>query len=148
MISAGGTTINRDSSGNYLSQTCWSGTGRGTSAYETIPSFQSVVGGLAGSKRLTNDLSSDADPASGVWVFDALNGGWFTVGGTSVAAPTLAGIINNGHNQLSTTLNEGNLLYAEYTGKKTGPADFTDVAPAGWDNCTGVGAPRGSSATK
>jgi len=143
VISAGGTTINRDSSGNYLSQTCWSGTGRGTSAYETIPAFQSAVGGLAGTKRLTNDLSSDADPASGVWVYDALNGGWFTVGGTSVAAPTLAGIINNAGNFMSSTVNEGNLLYSEFKGVKSYSANFYDASPAGYDNCTGIGVPKG-----
>lgn len=144
VISAGGTTINRDSSTqNYLSQTCWSGTGRGTSAYETIPAFQSAVGGIAGTQRLTNDISSDADPASGVYVYDALNGGWFIVGGTSLSAPTLAGIMNNSGNFMRATVNEGNLLYSEYRGKRTYPADFYDVTPAGYDNCTGIGAAKG-----
>jgi hypothetical protein len=142
VVSAGGTTVNRDASGNFLSQTCWSGTGRGASTVESIPSYQSTIASLGGSKRLTTDLSFDADPASGVWVYDALNGGWFQVGGTSVSAPALAGIINNAGNKFSTTFQENNLLYAEYIGKATRAADFYDVTPSGYDTCTGVGTPR------
>jgi hypothetical protein len=141
VVSAGGTTINRDASGNYLSQTCWSGTGRGASTVEAIPSYQSSIGGLSGTKRLTTDLAFDADPASGVWVYDALNGGWFVVGGTSVSAPALAGIINNAGNKFRTTFRENNLLYSEFVGARTHAADFYDVAPVGYDTCTGVGSP-------
>ncbi len=140
VVSAGGTTVNRDSSGNYLSQTCWSGTGHGVSAYEAIPSYQSSAG-IAGTKRSTTDLSFDADPNSGVWVYDAFNGGWFVVGGTSVASPSLAGIVNNAGNFFSSTFQENTLLYSEYLGKKTYAADFYDVAPARYDTCTGIGTP-------
>jgi titin len=46
-------------------------------------------------KRATPDVSLDADPASGVAVYDTTlyNGqtGWFTVGGTSAATPMWAG---------------------------------------------------------
>jgi len=142
VISAGGTTVNRDASGNYLSQTCWTGTGRGLSTVEAIPSFQSTVGGLAGTKRSTTDLSFDADPNSGVWVYDALNGGWFVVGGTSVASPSLAGIINNAGNKMYSALQEGNLLYSEYRGAVSYSADFIDVTPTGYDTCTGIGTPK------
>ncbi len=140
VVSAGGTTVNRNSSGDYLYQTCWSGTGRGISAYETIPSYQSSAG-IAGTKRNTTDLSFDADPNSGVWVYDAFNGGWLVIGGTSLASPALAGIVNNAGNFFSTTFQENTLLYSEYLGKKTYPAYFYDVPPARYDNCTGIGTP-------
>jgi kumamolisin len=77
VVSAGGTTVDRDVSQNFVSETCWSGTGRGASTEESIPSFQSSIASLSGTKRLTTDLSFDADPASGVYVYDASNGGWF-----------------------------------------------------------------------
>jgi kumamolisin len=142
VVSAGGTTVNRDSSGNFVSQSCWAGTGRGASTVETIPTFQGTVGGLGGNRRITTDLSFDADPASGAWVYDQLNGGWFVVGGTSLAAPALAGVINNAGNKLATSLQENNLLYSEYVGGVTHSAFFLDVAPAGYDACTGIGTPR------
>jgi len=142
VVSAGGTTVNRDASGNFLSQTCWSGTGRGASTVESIPSYQGNIASLSGSKRLTTDLSFDADPTSGVWVYDALNGGWFVVGGTSVSSPSLAGIVNNAGNKFSTTFQENNLLYSEFIGKATYAADFYDVTPTGYDTCTGIGTPR------
>ncbi len=141
VISAGGTTINRDASGNYVSQTCWTGTGRGVSAYETIPSWQGTLGAVAGSKRSTTDLSAEADPASGVWVYEALNGGWFIVGGTSVASPVLAGVVNNAGSLEPTTFNEASLLYSEYSSSRTFAFEFYDPAPARYDTCTGIGTP-------
>lgn len=142
VVSVGGTTINRDASGNFLSETCWTGTGRGVSTVEAIPSYQSSIGGLSGTKRSTTDISFDADPASGVWVYDALNGGWFVVGGTSLSAPAMAGIMNSAGNHMSTTFQENNLLYSEFVGKATKSADFYDPTPAGYDACTGIGTPR------
>ena len=141
VVSAGGTTVNRDGVGNFVSQTCWTGTGRGPSTVEAIPLYQSYVASLAGTKRLTTDLSFDADPASGVWVYDAFNGGWFIVGGTSVASPSLAGVVNNAGNRFSATVNQQNLLYAESKGAKASSL-FYDVSPAGYDYCTGIGTPR------
>ena len=143
VISAGGTTINRDANGNYVSQTCWSGTGRGTSAYEGMPYPEGYMGGVAGKYRQTNDISSDADPNSGVWVYSGENGGWLVVGGTSVAAPTLAGVINLSGNIYHNTLKNQMLLYSEYAGKNTFPTELYDVSPAFWDQCTGIGTPKG-----
>ena len=42
------------------------------------------------------DISFNADPASGVWIYDTDEGGFWLliVGGTSVASPALAGIVN------------------------------------------------------
>jgi len=97
VISVGGTTLHF-SGGSFSSETGWSGGGGGCSLYETATSAQSSFGqyaqvGCAG-KRATPDLSLDADPASGVSVYDTtrLQGqkGWFTVGGTSASAPMIA----------------------------------------------------------
>ncbi|MBV9155165.1 MAG: hypothetical protein JO097_02820, partial [Acidobacteriaceae bacterium] len=105
------------------------------------PSYQSSAG-ITGTKRSTTDLSFDADPNSGVLVYDAFNGGWFVVGGTSVASPSLAGIVNNAGNFFASTFQENTLLYSEYLGKKTYPADFYDASPARYDTCTGIGTPK------
>jgi kumamolisin len=77
--------------------------------------------------------------------------GWWVLGGTSVASPALAGVVNTAGNAFSSTKLENTLIYTELVGKKTYNADFRDVktgsngfaCQAGWDFCTGVGSPRG-----
>jgi subtilase family serine protease len=102
-------------------------------------------------------MSFDADPASGAWVMYA--GSWYVVGGTSLSAPALAGIVNNSGNRLGVAPSPGgyysnmedNLLYAELFTYKEYHTNFYDVttgsngasAGPGWDYCTGVGSPRG-----
>ena len=55
-------------------------------------------GGLSSGSRTTPDVAWDANPSTGVSVYDSVpyygqSGGWFTVGGTSVGAPSWAGLI-------------------------------------------------------
>ncbi len=98
VISVGGTTLNFDSSGNFSSETGWSSGGGGCSVYETATSAQSGFSqygqASCAGKRATPDVSLDADPASGVSVYDTTNyngqSGWFTVGGTSASSPMWA----------------------------------------------------------
>jgi kumamolisin len=171
VVSAGGTTVNRDANGNYLSQSCWSGSGGGVSAFELWQSPPNISNGMgpwadyqypfAGqTARQTPDLSFDADPASGVWVYDTYGyGGWVVVGGTSVASPSLAGIVNASNNRLGQapytggyyTTEENNLIYDQLYSYTAYPANFRDVttgsngvsAGVGYDQCTGVGTPYG-----
>jgi len=156
VISAGATQINRDSSGNYSKQVgtkdCnpgGTGCGGGTSIYEGIPSYQSGVSGVVGNWRGTPDIASDSSSNSPVWVYDSgCYGGWISVYGTSVAAPTLAGIINRaGQFQIGSS---SELTEIYNNRKKT--ADYTDItsgscgslsAKSGYDLCTGVGAAKG-----
>src|ERR1019366_9349867 len=67
VVSAGGTTVNRNSSGAFVSEAAWSSGGGGPSAYEPIPSYQAPVANLVGKKRGTPDFSFDASPNSGVF---------------------------------------------------------------------------------
>jgi len=98
VISVGGTTLTFDGSGNLVSETGWSSGGGGCSAYETANSAQSGFSGSAqagcGSARATPDVSLDADPASGVSVYDSTSyqgqKGWWKVGGTSASSPMWA----------------------------------------------------------
>ena len=176
VVSAGGTTINRDASENFLSESCWSGSGGGLSQYELWQTPPSIVNGMgpwtnyqyqmAGqSGRQTPDIASNADPASGVWVYDTYSStpGWWIVGGTSVASPTLAGIVNNAANQMGQTppgggyyaASELNLVYAQLYAHNAYHTNFYDVtagsngtghnAGTGYDQCTGVGTPRGKA---
>jgi len=98
VVSAGGTTVNR-SGGNFTSESTWGSGGGGTSRYESRPSYQSSVSSIVGSRRGTPDFSFDANPNTGVQVYDSnayegTVGPWWIVGGTSVSSPSLAGIVN------------------------------------------------------
>jgi subtilase family serine protease len=116
------------------------------------------------SSRATPDMSFDADPASGVWIYSQYGaGGWTVVGGTSVSSPALASIVNRAGNKLGSVFispitgggwfnnEEDNLLYSQLPTGKAYKANFYDVktgsngssAVANWDYCTGVGSPRG-----
>ena len=156
VVSAGGTTINRDAGGNFVSETGWSGSGGGPSKYEPRPSYQGGIVTIVGSQRGAPDFSFDANPNSGVSVYDSTScqgsSGWLVFGGTSVSSPSLAGIVNlAGHFYLNTGTELGT-IYADYASPTYYPADFRDIlsgtagsytAKAGWDFVTGVGSNKG-----
>src|SRR5437764_1241914 len=72
------------------SETVWSGAGSGCSAYITKPSWQTDT---RCSRRTVADVSADADPNTGVSVYDSFRTtGWLVFGGTSVASPIVAGV--------------------------------------------------------
>ncbi len=48
IVSAGGTRIHRDSSGNFTTESCWSGSGGGISHYEPLPNYQLIIGNRTG----------------------------------------------------------------------------------------------------
>ncbi len=149
VVSAGGTQVNRDGSGNYTNQTAWSDGGGGASRYESRPSFQNAISGIVGSKRGTPDFSFDSSGGSPVAVYNSnCYGGWLQVYGTSVASPSLAGIVNAA-GQFKTSSNAENTLIYSNLGFSS---YFTDVlsgscgthsATSGWDFCTGVGVDNG-----
>jgi len=152
VVSAGGTTINRNSSGKFLSETAWSGSGGGPSKYEPRPPYQDAIVGIVGSKRGTPDYSFDANPSSGASVYDstACQGmsGWMVFGGTSVSSPSLAGIVNLANHLYSSTDSELSTIYS-YLGDTTAFRDIISgtagsySAKGGWDFVTGVGSNQG-----
>ncbi len=154
VVAAGGTTINRNSGGAFTSETGWSGSGGGPSKYEPMPSYQSGVSGASTTMRSIPDISFDANPNTGVSVYDSTScqglTGWMVFGGTSVASPSLAGIVNLTGSFSSSTLAELTMIYAN----RANPADFRDIltgsagsnsAAPGYDFVTGVGSCLGTS---
>lgn len=150
VLSAGGTSLPFDSSGNPVisQETTWSGAGGGPSAIEARPGYQ--TGFYSGSQRGTPDISSDSDPNTGVQVI--YNGLLYIFGGTSVAAPTLAGEIALADQGRATPLSSTNLtsrteynaaagtLYSQnYHDITTGSNGF--AATTGYDLATGLGSP-------
>ena len=153
VVSAGGTTNSRDASGNLQAQLAWSSTGGGPSRYESRPSYQSAISQVVGNKRGTPDVAADADPNTGVWVYNVPDcNGWCIVGGTSVAAPVWSGIVNAAGRFSSSSQVELSTIYSNL-GKA---ADFTDITQGscgphqgyvtgtGWDFCTGAGSAFGT----
>jgi len=151
VMAAGGTRINTNTAGSFVSETGWSGSGGGPSKYEVRPFYQDGITGIVGAARGIPDVSSDADPNTGVAVYDTTRyqrrSGWFVIGGTSVSSPCLAGMSNlSGHNYASST--------AELTNVYGHPGSFRDIltgtagsfsCATGWDFVTGVGSPQGTS---
>jgi kumamolisin len=155
VVSAGGTTISRDPvTGSFLLEDTWQDAGGGPSQVEPRPSFQDGVKYMVGNFRGTPDLSFDANPNTGVWLYDTnpvYGTGWFVVGGTSVSSPSLAGIINAAGSFDSSSQAENREIY----GHIFEPNSFRDIiygncglnignfAQLGYDACTGVGSPLG-----
>jgi subtilase family serine protease len=157
VIAAGGTSIQRNPAGSFTGETYWDnqygGGGGGLSQYETIPSYQSVITSIVGTHRGVPDVSSDADPVSGVAVYDTtpFQGNvpaWIQLGGTSVSSPTLAGIANvTGVTNFSSSNETLTEIYTDYGSSGEYAAEFRDITQGngnckiGWDICTGVGSP-------
>ena len=141
VISVGGTTLHFDPAGNFTTETGWSSGGGGCSQYESAPSVQSTLSqALCGGQRATPDLSLDADPASGVSVYDSTKtqgqSGWFVVGGTSASSPMVAARAAT----LGATVNSSYVYgaalsaFRDITSGNNGAACLT-----GFDLCTGRG---------
>lgn len=160
VVSVGGTSTTRVNSGsslgNFLREATWDGGGGGLSLYEGRPGYQSVL--PSATHRLMPDVSADANPNTGVWVYDnnATTGCcWYVVGGTSVSTPTWAGIVNSAGHFATSTAVELTMIYTAFASSVTYPADFHDItyglcnfydgtaAATSWDMCTGVGSPKG-----
>lgn len=91
VIAVGGTSISFDKDGTFGSEKAWSGSGGGTSLYETEPGYQrSYSIAKANGKRAIPDVAFNADPRSGYSVYH--NSSWIVVGGTSAGAPQWAAI--------------------------------------------------------
>ncbi|HXN16812.1 MAG TPA: S53 family peptidase [Candidatus Binatus sp.] len=164
VIGVGGTSLTLDSNGNYLSETAWSGSGGGLSAYEHQPLYQAQFGIPDDSRGLRGvpDVSYNANPGTGYAVYDsvAISGasGWFQIGGTSAATPqwaatiaiansTRAGLRKTNLSSADTalySLAEANLNshFHSVTQGENGSCGALCDALAGYDFVTGLGTPR------
>jgi len=149
VTAVGGTSLKR--SGSSWSETVWSGAGSGCSAYIAKPSWQTDSGC---SKRTVADVSAVADPNTGVAVYDSLRyqgrSGWLVFGGTSVAAPIIAGVYALAGNASSVTY--GSFPYShtsslhDVTSGSNGScgSSYLCTGKTGYDGPTGLGTPNGT----
>jgi len=94
VISVGGTSLTLGPGASLVQESAWASGGGGCSGYETASTYQLTGSVHCDGKRATPDLSLDADPASGVSVYDSYatagQSDWWTVGGTSASTPMVA----------------------------------------------------------
>jgi len=168
VVSVGGTNLQTGSGYSYGSESAWSctsytactnqtfgtgGSGGGCSTVFARPSWQTGVGKATCSGRAEPDISADADPASGAYVY--VQGSAQEVGGTSLAAPLWSGMaaVTNrylGANGQALMGFAAPRIYQLAANATTDARDFHDVtsgsngypAGVGWDQVTGWGSPN------
>jgi subtilase family serine protease len=152
VTAVGGTHLTKNTAvSRGWSETVWSGAGSGCSNYIAKPSWQSSLTGC--SKRIAADVAAVADPNTGVAVYDSYGSrrgrNWYVFGGTSVAAPIIAGVYALAGNTAS--INYGSFPYShtsslfDITSGSNGSCSpsYLCTGGAGFDGPTGLGTPNG-----
>jgi subtilase family serine protease len=150
VTAVGGTRLVRSSTTRGWSEVAWSGAGSGCSSVYAKPSWQTDTGC---SRRTVADVSAVADPNTGVAVYGPSKGNrsaWMVFGGTSVAAPLVAGL----YGVNDTAVNYGSDPYRhtsslfDVTSGSNGSCSigYLCTAVSGYDGPTGLGTPNGVAA--
>jgi subtilase family serine protease len=158
VTAVGGTTLVHN--GATFSETAWSDSGGGFSRFYKTPSYQqslpAAVQKQLGGQRGVPDVSADADPGTGLDVYQ--DGFWALAGGTSAAAPLWAGVMAIADQMAGHPLGFINPALYKLAASSTYPQDFRDItqgnnsnpearvngynAVQGWDPVTGLGSPN------
>jgi subtilase family serine protease len=149
VVSVGGTSLRRATNTRGWTETAWSGSTSECNTNVAKPSWQ-ISPDCTG--RTETDVSSVADPGTGVAVYDTYElPGWVVFGGTSAASPFVAGVYALAGNEQS--MNYAQSLYTnaadlnDITSGKNGNCKtyICDAGP-GYDGPTGNGTPNGLGA--
>jgi len=167
VVAVGGTSLHLDANGNYLSETAWSGSGGGLSAFEHEPLYQTLFGISADPRGMRGapDVSYNANPGTGYAVYDSFGfggaSGWFQVGGTSAGTPqwaALVAITNSmraaGRKAHLSSMNSPLYVIAKknlnsefnaVTQGTNGSCGLWCTAAPGYDYVTGLGSPKANA---
>ena len=163
VIGVGGTTLNGPGD-----ESAWSGGGSGCETFFDAANGQpSSVTANCANHLAVADVSADADPNTGVAVYDTYApytnqpADWAVVGGTSASAPFIAGLFANAgvpssllgpntlfqasssdFNDITSGNNEESDQCSNYSGLNANVCN----AGTGWDGPTGLGSPNGLGA--
>jgi hypothetical protein len=155
VLSVGGTTLRLGANSSYSSEQGWYGSTGGFSVLESAPSYQvgaQAATGLSYGLRTTPDVAMVGDPATGLSVYSTVpyggQSGWFTVGGTSAAAPLWAGLVAVADQGLAMA-GKGSLANAQAALYSIPSSAFHQVtsgfngysAGSGYNLVTGLGSP-------
>lgn len=160
VTSVGGTSLHRN--GTTFGESAWNSGeasgGGGFSAFYSTPSYQkllpSSVQGIMNNRRGLPDVSGDADPATGLAMYE--NGSWATAGGTSASAPMWAALVAIANQMAGHPLGFINPALYKVGTSAHYLQDFHDItvgnntegvvvgfsAIPGWDPVTGLGSPN------
>jgi kumamolisin len=140
VVAVGGTYFNRNGNGDFTYESYYTGGGGGDiSPYEPRPSYQNGIASIVGNFRGYPDVASDFC-CTAIYLQ-----GWGSVGGTSWASPTFAGIVNAAAEQQQSSLAQLTTMYSELGNPIEYHDDFNNItqgAPQckiGWNLCTGLG---------
>ncbi|MGZ4166532.1 MAG: hypothetical protein ACXVFO_08000 [Solirubrobacteraceae bacterium] len=158
VTAAGGTTLSGAAGGTSTrgyTESAWAlnssgvgwGGGSGCDGNEPKPGYQTDTGCTG---RASADLSADANPDTGLRIYDSGNGGWFVAGGTSLATPLIAAFealtgVNGTTPQWAYT--DSGLLNDPVTGSTGSCAAaiaYICNAGTGYDGPTGIGSISGA----
>jgi N-acetylneuraminic acid mutarotase len=156
VVSVGGTSLDRASgTSRGWSESVWDGAGSGCSSDVTKPAWQAGITGCR--TRAATDISADADPSTGLAIYNSYtDGGWDVYGGTSLAAPLIASMYALAGNPVQGTYpsrypyedldaaTDLNDVTAGANGACS-PSELCTAGP-GWDGPSGLGTPHGVSA--
>jgi subtilase family serine protease len=169
VTSVGGTSLRHN--GTTYTETVWNsnggGSGGGFSRFYQEPSYQKTlpanIQGEFQKRRGVPDVAADADPETGLAMYETGIGGagtiegWTLAGGTSAAAPVWSAIMAIANQQAGHPLGFINPALYKLAGSSTYNQDFHDItvgnnnfqqthvqgysAAKGWDPVTGLGSP-------
>jgi subtilase family serine protease len=159
VTAVGGTSLTSASNERGWTEAVWDTTVSGCSKYTPAPSWQLPIEQELGgcSNRIVADVAYDADPKTGVAVYDSVPGdgfppGWQVWGGTSIGAPAIAAIyaLSGNTSGIPASLayaNPGD-LYNVTTGSngECAPYYYLCNGEAGYNAPTGYGTPDGLGA--
>jgi subtilase family serine protease len=152
VIGVGGTTLYTSDPADqtFGAEYGWSGSGGGCSVYFQATSAQAAKSSsVCGEYRAVPDVAFNANPSSGVLVYvsegcnDPQQACWYTMGGTSLAAPIMAArSASSGELVNSASLYTGSNVYRDIVHGNNGyPCE------AGFDLVTGMGPWLGSASS-
>ncbi len=143
-IGVGGTSLATANNTRGWTESAWSDGGSSCSQNVAKPAWQTST---ACTKRLTSDVSAVGDPNTGVAVYNASEGGWAVIGGTSAASPLVAAIFaltKHGNATAQFAYTNATAFNDVTTGKNGTCTTALCKAAAGWDGPTGIGTPDGA----
>lgn len=161
VVGVGGTSLELSSKDTLISESAWSGSGGGVSAYEKEPAYQLAYKiSKANGMRAIPDVAYNADPKPGYSVYVTggastasivaakQKGAWYSVGGTSAGAPQWAAIRALGGSASlakfyddkasSSTLK----YFRDITSGANGDCQYYCDARKRYDYVTGLGSPQ------
>ena len=162
ITAAGGTSLAPASGPRGFGESAWSGAGSGCNTDSASPK-QPWQASLPCAGRAYSDISADADPNTGIQIYDSSplgdhDAGWYLGGGTSAAAPMVAAyyalIGSSQGSGVNATLQSSEWPYDNALGLNDPATGSTGSCPAlsflcnglpGYDGPTGAGSISGAA---